>query len=191
MRPTVGESVGETTDSAQNVGEIVGENADSAHRQPGPEEFEAGRLTGDPIVEHGSLVMTTIEWRYAGGRRMQQECPHQEARSLIDKYYDEWAGAEILINGKPFDDTRIFLTRSFRAMEARLERRLEAMLAGHPQAQGSPQAKTDLKSTLDEVLAPLRDELIGLRQRMETAPSPALRMIASVVLDMMEEDDDG
>ena len=122
---------------------------------------------------------------------MQHECAHHEARSLIDKYYDEWAGAEILINGKPFDDTRIFLTRSFRAMEARLERKLEAMIAGSPQAQGSPQAKTDLKSTLDEVLAPLRDELIGLRQRMETAPSPALRMIASVVLDMMEEDDDG
>lgn len=183
--------MGETTDSAQNVGEIVGENADSAHRQPGPEEFEAGRLTADPIVEHGSLVMTTIEWRYAGGRRMQHECAHHETRSLIDKYYDEWAGAEILINGKPFDDTRIFLTRSFRAMEARLERKLEAMIAGSPQAQGSPQAKTDLKSTLDEVLAPLRDELVGLRQRMETAPSPALRMIASVVLDMMEEDDDG
>lgn len=149
------------------------------------------RLTPAAIAEHPSLVLTTIEWRHANGRRMQLDCAPHEARALIEKYYDEWAGAQILLNGKPFDDSQFFLERSIRALEARLERKLEVMLAAQPQAQGGPQAKTELQSALDEVLAPLRDDLIGLRQRMEAPPRPALRMFASAILEMMEEDDDG
>ncbi len=183
--------MGEDLHPAQFVGVSVGQIDNSAHRDSRHQEIDDGRLTPAPIAEHPSLVLTTIEWRHANGRRMQLDCAPHEARALIEKYYDEWAGAQILLNGKPFDDSQFFLERSIRALEARLERKLEVMLAAQPQAQGGPQAKTELQSALDEVLAPLRDDLIGLRQRMEAPPRPALRMFASAILEMMEDDDDG